>query len=171
MTPHTPYSRDGASGDLHPGPPDEQLAFSYASGYLRDKTNPGNPGKLETDEKSGQALTPRNSSPRNSNPKHTCPSSVVVLRGRRCSTAAPGMHNGHRHPLGGHRLPLTAWSLFTVKVSRNPGCSDHRIECKAGTWPFFPPCRGQGKGWVGHLQELGNRAQETGCASYSPLWA
>lgn len=46
-------------------------------------------------------------------------------------------------PLGGHRLPLTAWSLFTVKVSRNPGCSDHRIECKAGTWLFFPPCRGK----------------------------
>lgn len=96
MTPHT-LTAGTASGDLHPGPANEQLAFSYAPGYLRGRTNPGNPGKLETDEKSGQGLTSRNFSPRNSNPKHTCPSSLIVLQGRRCSLLI-GMHNGNRPP-------------------------------------------------------------------------
>lgn len=66
---------------LHQGPPINQLKFSYASGYLWCKTNSGNPGKLETDEKSGQRLTARNYSARNSSPKQTCSSSLIVFVG------------------------------------------------------------------------------------------
>lgn len=145
-----PLQQGQASGDLHPGPANEQLAISYASGYLRGKTNPGNPGKLETDEKSGEGLTSRNFSPRYSNPKHTCPSSLIVLRGRRCSPSLPGLS----------LLSKSAGILVaqTTELSARlvPGHFSHPAE---------------GKGWVGHLQDLGNRAQGTGCAPYSPLWA
>lgn len=52
-------------------------------------------------------------------------------------------------PLGVVALPPTGGSggaqpPLPLRLSRNPGCSHHRLEDEAGTPPFFSACRGQG---------------------------